>query len=538
MATQSMLLDLVAIGILLYGLTLLLQKRKSSIPLPPGPKPLPLVGNIRDLPPSGVREWEHWTKHKDLYEQGPISSISVLGTTIIILNSADAAFEHPFTQLLEKRSHHHSRPRMVFGGEMCGWDHLLVSQTDPNEVRELRKRIHQVIGTRSALGKFEELMEVEVERFLLRTMRRPEEVVGNVKTETGAIILKVAYGYTIEPEKRDPLIDIADRALAQFSAATVPGAWMVDVIPALRYLPDWVPGTAFKQTAREWKATFMDLAERPLSLVKRQMAENSHGGSYVSNLYGKAGDTVTAEEEERIKWSAAALYTGGADTSVSTMSLFFLAMVVNPEVQVKAREEIDRVVGSHKLPTFADRPRLPYIDAVVKECLRWHPIAPMGVPHVTTQDDVYQDYLIPKGGLLIPNIWYGRQFSKLFTHDAQVYEDPMTFNPERFLSSPPPPDPQDFVFGFGRRICPGKLLAETSVWLTVAKSLAVFEISKGVENGVEVEPDIRFTPGIISHPMPFKASIKPRSKQHEDLILKVEAEHPWEESDAEKLQSL
>lgn len=84
---------------------------------------------------------------------------------------------------MEKRGQHHSsRPRMVFGGEMCGWDHLLVSQTAPEEVRELRKRIHQVIGSRSALARFEELQEIETHRFLLRTMRKPKDVVRHIKT--------------------------------------------------------------------------------------------------------------------------------------------------------------------------------------------------------------------------------------------------------------------------------------------------------------------------------------------------------------------
>lgn len=91
--------------------------------------------------------------------------------------------------------------------------------------------------------------------------------------------------------------------------------------------------------------------------------------------------------------------------SVSTMSLFFLAMTVNPNVQVKAREEIDRVICNHRLPALADRLNLPYVEAVVKECFRWHPIAPMGLPHVTTKDDIYQGHLIPKGAMLIPNIW-------------------------------------------------------------------------------------------------------------------------------------
>ena len=115
----------------------------------------------------------------------------------------------------------------------------------------------------------------------------------------------------------------------------------------------------------------------------------------------------------------------------------------------------------------------------------------------------------------------------------------MAFNPDRFLVEPPPPDPTSYIFGFGRRICPGRLLAESSVWLTVAKSLAALNISKGVdEDGKEIEPTVDFLPGIISHPAPFKASIKARSPQHEELIRVVESEHPWEESSAKALEGI
>jgi cytochrome P450 len=88
------------------------------------------------------------------------------------------------------------------------------------------------------------------------------------------------------------------------------------------------------------------------------------------------------------------------------MTCFFLAMMKFPDVQHKAQEEIDRVVGIGRLPSFQDRNELPYIDAIVKEVLRWHPVAPMGLPHMTTEDDVCEGYLIPKGALLLPNIWY------------------------------------------------------------------------------------------------------------------------------------
>ena len=87
------------------------------------------------------------------------------------------------------------------------------------------------------------------------------------------------------------------------------------------------------------------------------------------------------------------------------MSIFFLVMMLYPEVQRKAQEEIDRVIGDDDLPDFDDRQRLPYVDAVMKEVLRWHPIVPMAQPHSSVKDDIYEGYFIPKGSLFIPNIW-------------------------------------------------------------------------------------------------------------------------------------
>jgi len=81
-------------------------------------------------------------------------------------------------------------------------------------------------------------------------------------------------------------------------------------------------------------------------------------------------------------------------------------MTLYPEVQQKAQEEIDRVVSNKKLPGIEDRENLPYVNAIVKEVLRWHPVTPMGFPHLTTEDDVFNGYLIPKGALILPNIWY------------------------------------------------------------------------------------------------------------------------------------
>lgn len=84
---------------------------------------------------------------------------------------------------------------------------------------------------------------------------------------------------------------------------------------------------------------------------------------------------------------------------------FLLAMTLEPEVQRKAQEEIDRVLGPTRVPGLADRANLPYVNAVVKEVLRWHPVAPMGLPHTSLEDDMWEGYFIPKGSLIMANIW-------------------------------------------------------------------------------------------------------------------------------------
>ncbi len=91
--------------------------------------------------------------------------------------------------------------------------------------------------------------------------------------------------------------------------------------------------------------------------------------------------------------------------TVASVRAFFLAMAMYPDIQRKAQEELDRVVGRTRLPDFEDRNNLPYVNAVVKELTRWNVVAPMGLPHAALEDDEYNGYFIPKGSIVIANVW-------------------------------------------------------------------------------------------------------------------------------------
>jgi cytochrome P450 len=343
-------------------------------------------------------------------------------------------------------------------------------------------------------------------------------------------MLDTLYGYKTSQHGTDRIVALINQVMLEFSEATVAGAWLVDLVPWLRHLPDWFPGTRFKQLARQWNKSWMSAVQAPMKFVMDQRASNSAHHSYVLGLLEQDPDKETID---LIKYTANALYAGGADTSVAALNYFILAMSLHPKVQIKAREEIDRVVGTGRLPGFQDRDSLPYIEAVVKETLRWRPLAPLGLPHTTDQEETFRGFRIPKGAIILPSI-------KWLSMDPKVYHDPHLFKPERFMGSNPEPSPHGYVFGFGRRICPGRLLADSSLYLTVALSLSVFDIENEVSKniGEGIEPILGVTPGIISHPLPFQFRVSPRSSKHVELIKMVELEHPWSEGDDKLLKGL
>lgn len=224
----------------------------------------------------------------------------------------------------------------------------------------------------------------------------------------------------------------------------------------------------------------------------------------------------------------------GSDTTVSTMQAFFLAMAMYPDVQAKAHAELDTLLGStsNRLPTFTDRSRLPYLSLIVEEAQRWHPVAPMGLPHKSSKEDTINGYRIPKGAILMPALWW-------FTRDPKSYHDPETFKPERFEEPYNEPLATQMTFGYGRRKCPGYIFADASLFLIFAQALSVFDIKPGVdEDGTELKLTHGFLNGVIGRPTPFKVRLLPRSEAHEKLIVRNVEEHGWEESGAEVIRGM
>ncbi|KAA1477985.1 cytochrome P450 [Dentipellis sp. KUC8613] len=499
----------IAVIIILPLFLWLVRGRQRTLPFPPGPPGLPLVGNALNMPAN--QEWKEFARWGDKY--GSILHVSLFGQHLIILDTLEVS-----SALLDKRSNIYSdRPSLYVAGEVMGFTSTLALLPYGPRMRESRRLMHRLFGTEDNLQPYHASIEAATSRLLVRLLGAPEKFRENLRLNAGAIILGISHGYKVK-DKDDPFVRLTKLGTEAFSQALRPGAFLADLLPILRYVPDWAPGTAWKQKAQEWAATANDMVRLPHEYVKTQMARTALPSFTLTELLQGAEETGGRREED-VMWAASGIVGGASAVSASTS--FFLAMVLYPDVQREAQAELDAIVGSERLPCLADRARLPYIDALVKEVLRWNPIFPLGGPHCLMEDDVYNGYHIPKGSTVIANIWK-------ILHDEERYNNPMSFKPERFLDSPGKPaefDPRGIAFGFGRRHCgmrircTGMILAEASLFMTCAMVLSVFDISASDDNPI-TEP-LEYSDGVMSHPPPFKCNIVPRTESAVALIQTI-----------------
>ncbi|KAF8877650.1 cytochrome P450 [Gymnopilus junonius] len=507
----ALLTTLLAAGFLYFK-----NKRRSALPFPPGPKKHPLLGNLLDLPKK--LEWETYRRWGKEYicSFGPPDSdvihVSAGSVNLIIVNSFEAA-----TDLFDKRSaNYSSRPQFTMVRELMGWNWLMSALIYGDKWREQRRLFQKHFSTTNA-ELYQNTQLEYVRKALQHLLEEPSDFMGITRQR-----LDVARVRPQHPKEKRPFVDLAQRAVHSITEASVPGTFWVDVMPWLKYIQSgsrrWLP-----EEARVWRKLQQDFRQVPYQAALKDMASGKAKPSFASECLETIDDNEDAQRQrEVIKDTAAIVFAAGADTSLSGIHTLFAAMLCYPEVQKKAQEELDRVLGGRRLPEFTDEPNMPYISALVKEILRWKPATPIGVPHLASEDDVYNGYYIPKRAVVIGNSW-------AMLHDEETYPDPSTFNPDRFLTTnkstgkleldPTVRDPALMAFGFGRRMCPGRDVALSVIWLTMASVLATFNITKAIdENGKELEPDVQYWSGLIVHPLPFKCTIKPRSKAAEELV--------------------
>ncbi|KAJ8463001.1 hypothetical protein ONZ51_g10544 [Trametes cubensis] len=330
--------------------------------------------------------------------------------------------------------------------------------------------------------------------------------------------MQLMYGLEAKGEQ-DEFIATVEEAMALTSQYTT-GTHPVDIFPFLRHLPGWVPGAGFQYDFARCKAAITYVKEAAFALMKaaldRGEVTSCSLATLLSRIDGRSSDAQIAYQEDVIKNVGLIAFEAGSDTSYSTLVSVFLAMTLYPEVQKKAQEELDAVVGPYRLPGFEDRGALVYINAIVKEAMRWHVVLPLSVPHRTIEDDVIDGYFIPAGSMILANTW-------AILHDPEAYDNPEEFRPERFIRDgkldPTVRDPYAYALGYGRRVCAGQHFADEALYLAIASILHVFNINAPLdEQGRPVKTELRQTSGLLTYPKECCCVITPRSEEAASLI--------------------
>ncbi|KIP07997.1 hypothetical protein PHLGIDRAFT_70194 [Phlebiopsis gigantea 11061_1 CR5-6] len=474
---------------------------------PPGPRGLPLVGNLFDLPRESTwLTYEAWGRKYG----SDILYLNVLGTHMIVLNSTEAARE-----ILEKRASLYSDRSVDITQHCTGWSRNFGFIEYGDKWRAHRRMFHQQF-TSSVLPRYHPTLKKEVHGLLRLLADSPDNFARHIRYMAGAATLRIVYDIEIQGED-DPRVATAEKAVHVITMIMTTGSYLGKTLRIYCYIPTWFPGAKFKRDAAVWKIWVDQMYYGFYRQLKAEIDDGQERNCVASNILARfSSEEYNEDLEGTIVNTVGTAYAGGVDTTVATLSIFVMAMLLYPEVQKKAQEELDRVLKRKRLPDFEDRNSLPYTVALVKEVLRWHPPLPTTVAHKSTADDVYKGFHIPAGSLVIGNAW-------AILRDEQRYSNAHIFDPSRFLTEdgqldPNVPDPIE-TFGFGRRICPGRHFADDFSWLTVASVLAVFAIEPprdAQNNVVEMRED--FTSASLSVPKPYKANFRLRFTGATDLI--------------------
>ncbi|KAH7326926.1 cytochrome P450 [Rhizoctonia solani] len=398
------------------------QKRRR---LPPSPVSYHIIGNLFTAP--SLSEHLGYKKiSEDL--KSDVICLKLLGNTVVVLHSASEWVND------------------VIGRKLLNWKNG-VALTEYGGRFRGHRRIFNKLLSKNAIRSFHDRLLFQNQQMLNRwlefngTSVFSDRLVSELDRLTVSAVVGATYGYDIT-SLDDPLVCSIRRVQDNFSKCALPTSFLVSMVPALAHIPSWFSGAEWQRVVREWGLEKDRVIEETFQWTCDQMAKGTAKPSIIGSiLEDYEGQDISDEEKDVIKQVAIAPFAAGSDTTASTLSAFVLAMLLFLDTQRKAQAEIDRIVGSDRLPDIADLPSLPYLNNMVQELLRWQPVLPLGVAHTCSQDNVYRGYFIPEGAIVMGNIWGINRY-------ANVYKEPEVFNPDRFLDpSVPPPSTFGWVDG-------------------------------------------------------------------------------------------
>nr|CAB3453511.1 unnamed protein product [Digitaria exilis] len=489
------------------------RRSRRAYNLPPGPKPWPIIGNL-DL----MGALPHRSVHELSRKYGPLMQLRFGSFPVVVGSSVDMAkfflktHDVVFTD----------RPKTA-AGKYTTYNYRDITWSPYGAYwRQARKMCLTELFSAKRLESYEYIRAAEV-RALLRDLHAASAS----GSGSGRAVMLKDYLSTVSLNVITRMV-LGKKYLDKEdgSSGTTPEEfkWMLDELFLLNgvlnigdSIPwlDWMDLQGYIKRMKKLGKMFDRFLEHVVE--EHNQRRLREGRSFVAkdmvDVLLQIADDPTLEVEmdrESVKAFTQDLIAGGTESSAVTVEWAISELLKKPEIIAKATEELDRVIGRGRWVTEKDIPQLPYVDAIVKETMRLHPVAPMLVPRLSREDTTVAGYDIPAGTRVLVSVWsIGR--------DPELWDAPEEFMPERFLGSKLDVKGQDYEllpFGSGRRMCPGYSLGLKVIQVSLANLLHGFEW--GLPDGVTKEELSMEEIFGLSTPrkFPLEAVVQPKLPAH------------------------